>query len=144
MPHFSNTFAQRKTTAPAEYHNQMGNKCVAVALACYTTLTLRSITVIKWTVVRFKVLTAVVMKSKTFWDITPCSPLSVNRRFGGTYRLHLQQMLATSFHSGFFLKLYFSTLKMEAICSSETSVDTQRTTWCYIPEDCTLQLNRCS
>jgi hypothetical protein len=25
-----------------------------------------------------------------FWDITPCSPLSVNRRFVGTYRLHLQ------------------------------------------------------
>jgi hypothetical protein len=30
------------------------------------------------------------MKSTIFWDITPCSPLSVNRRFGGTYRLHLQ------------------------------------------------------
>jgi hypothetical protein len=25
-----------------------------------------------------------------FWDITPCSPLSVNRRCGGIYRLHLQ------------------------------------------------------
>jgi hypothetical protein len=25
-----------------------------------------------------------------FWDMTPCSPVSVNRRFGGTYRLHLQ------------------------------------------------------
>jgi hypothetical protein len=37
-----------------------------------------------------EVLTAVVMKSIIFWDITPCSPLSVNRRFGGTYRLHLQ------------------------------------------------------
>jgi hypothetical protein len=36
-----------------------------------------------------EVLTAVVMKSTIFWDITPCSPLSVNRRFGGTYRLHL-------------------------------------------------------
>jgi hypothetical protein len=32
----------------------------------------------------------VVVKSIIFWDITPCSPLSVNRRFGGTYRLHLQ------------------------------------------------------
>jgi hypothetical protein len=28
---------------------------------------------------------------------------------------------------------------MEAICSSETSVDTQWTTWRYIPEDGTLQ-----
>jgi hypothetical protein len=25
-----------------------------------------------------------------FWDVTPCSPLNFNRRFGGTYRLHLQ------------------------------------------------------
>jgi hypothetical protein len=35
---------------------------------------------------------------------------------------------------------YSSTLKMEAICSSETLVDFQRTTWRYIPEDSTLQL----
>jgi hypothetical protein len=31
----------------------------------------------------------VVMKSIIFWDMTPCSPLSVSQRFGGTYRLHL-------------------------------------------------------
>jgi hypothetical protein len=37
------------------------------------------------------------------------------------------------------LDLIFSTLKMEAICSSETSVDSQRTTRRYIPEDSTLQ-----
>jgi hypothetical protein len=30
------------------------------------------------------------MESIFFWDMTPCSPLSFNRRFGGTYRLHLQ------------------------------------------------------
>jgi hypothetical protein len=30
------------------------------------------------------------LKSIIFWDITPCSPLSVNRSFGGTYRFHLQ------------------------------------------------------
>jgi hypothetical protein len=40
--------------------------------------------------VGLEVLTAVVMKSTTFWDIMPCSPLSVNRHFGGTYRLYLQ------------------------------------------------------
>jgi hypothetical protein len=38
----------------------------------------------------FEVFIAVVMKSIIFWDMTPCSPLSFNRRFGGTYRLHLQ------------------------------------------------------
>jgi hypothetical protein len=30
------------------------------------------------------------LKSTVFWDITPCSPFNVNRRFGGTYRLQLQ------------------------------------------------------
>jgi hypothetical protein len=30
------------------------------------------------------------LKSSVFWDITPCSPLKVNRRTGETCRLHLQ------------------------------------------------------
>jgi hypothetical protein len=30
------------------------------------------------------------MKSSIFWDITPCSPLEVDKRFGVIYRLHLQ------------------------------------------------------
>jgi hypothetical protein len=34
----------------------------------------------------------------------------------------------------FLAKIIPSTMKMEAICSSETSVDTQRTTRLYIPE----------
>jgi hypothetical protein len=38
---------------------------------------------------------------------------------------------------------YFSTPKMEAICSSETSVDFQRTTRRYIPEDSSLHNHRC-
>jgi hypothetical protein len=29
-------------------------------------------------------------KSYNFWDITPCTPLKVNGRFGGTYHLQLQ------------------------------------------------------
>jgi hypothetical protein len=33
------------------------------------------------------------------------------------------------------LLCYSSTLKMEATCSSETSVDLQRTTWRYVSED---------
>jgi hypothetical protein len=32
---------------------------------------------------------------------------------------------------------YYSTLKMDVICSSEKSVDFQWTTWQYIPEDST-------
>jgi hypothetical protein len=33
----------------------------------------------------FQVLTAVVMKSSTYWNTMQCSPLKVNQRFGGTY-----------------------------------------------------------
>jgi hypothetical protein len=40
--------------------------------------------------VGFEVLTVVVMNSTVFWDILPCSPLKVNRRFGRIYRLHIQ------------------------------------------------------
>jgi hypothetical protein len=29
-------------------------------------------------------------RSIIFWDVTPYSPLGFNRRFGGTYRFHLQ------------------------------------------------------
>jgi hypothetical protein len=35
---------------------------------------------------------------------------------------------------------YFPALKMEAICSAETSIDFQQTAWRYIPEDGTLQI----
>jgi hypothetical protein len=82
----------------------------------------------------FEVLTAVAMKSIIFWDITPCSPLKVNRLLGGSYRLHLQgrrisrarnqreSCSSPAFTPVSFLA-YSSTLKMEAICSSETSVD---------------------
>jgi hypothetical protein len=38
----------------------------------------------------FELLTEVVMKNIFFWNMTPCFLLSYNRRFGGTYRLHLQ------------------------------------------------------
>jgi hypothetical protein len=74
---------------------------------------------------RLEVLTAVVMKSNIFWDITPCSPLKVNRRFGGTYRLHLQGRRKAEQETS---------VKAEA-----TSVDFQWTTRRYIPEESTPQ-----
>jgi hypothetical protein len=40
-------------------------------------------------VVGFEVITLVVMKRSVFWDITACSLLKVNCRFGGTCHLHL-------------------------------------------------------
>jgi hypothetical protein len=47
--------------------------------------------------VGFEVFIAVVMKSIILWDVMPCSLLSCNRRFGGTYRLHLQGRLSGEF-----------------------------------------------
>jgi hypothetical protein len=81
-----------------------------------------------------------------FWDITPCGPLIVNRRFGGTHRLHLQFSKKPACHLlawWILAELIFLTLKMETRCSPETSVDTQRTTQRYIPEDGTLHNHRC-
>jgi hypothetical protein len=37
---------------------------------------------------------------------------------------------------------YSSTLKVEAMYSSEAAIDFQRTTWRYIPEDSTLHNHR--
>jgi hypothetical protein len=69
--------------------------------------------------VGFEVLIAVVMNSTIFWDITPCSPSRARRRYGGTYRLHLQggrinrarnkresTLLVTCFEVGSLLFLY--------------------------------------
>jgi hypothetical protein len=81
---------------------------------------------------RFQVFTAVTMKNAVFWDVAPCRS-SVNRRFGWTYRLHLQPPA----HAGSSLA-DFSTLKMKAIRSSETSVHT-RCIRRHIPEDGILQ-----
>jgi hypothetical protein len=69
--------------------------------------------------VGFEVFTAVVMKSIIFWDMTPCSLLI---RLPPAYLLVLAEIIC-------------STLKMEAICSSETSGTTQRTTRRHIPEE---------
>jgi hypothetical protein len=38
--------------------------------------------------VGYEIFTAVAMKSSVFWDVTPYSPLKVNWRFRGRYRLH--------------------------------------------------------
>jgi hypothetical protein len=56
------------------------------------------------------VLTEVVTKSSIFWDITPGSPLKVNRSFGGTSHLLFQgQRIKQSLllYAGFLLGLFF-------------------------------------
>jgi hypothetical protein len=89
----------------------------------------------KRTFVGFEVVTPVVINSSIFWDITPHSPLRVNRHFRGTCRLH---RLATCFSLVSCLA-YSSTTKMEATCPSEMSANFQDITWHYVPEDRTLQ-----
>jgi hypothetical protein len=44
-----------------------------------------------------------IIKSYIFWDITSCSSLKVNRRFGGI------SLLTTCFHAGFLLGFFFET-----------------------------------
>jgi hypothetical protein len=62
--------------------------------------------------VGFEVLTAVVMKSTIFWDMTPCSPVNFNRRFGGTNPHHLQGRRISRARNQ---KVASRALKMEAI-----------------------------
>jgi hypothetical protein len=64
------------------------------------------------------------MKTVGLWDITSGSPSKVDRRFVGTGRLRKKQVadLATSFVLVSCLA-YSLTLKMEAVCSSERSVE---------------------
>jgi hypothetical protein len=66
------------------------------------------------------------------WDITPCNPSKVNRRFGETCSLHEAD---NKLYAGLLLGLLLFNLKLEAICSSETSIDFQRTIRLYIPGD---------
>jgi hypothetical protein len=80
------------------------------------------------------------MKNAVFWDVAPCRSSGLSRRFGGTYRLHLkgrkirERSLQPPAHAGSSLA-DFSTLKMEAIRSSETSVKSTSSTRRHIPED---------
>jgi hypothetical protein len=65
----------------------------------------------------FEVLKAVIVKCSVFWDVTPCSPFKVNRRFGGKYCILLhgrrisharnQSEACYLLHAGFLLGLFF-------------------------------------
>jgi hypothetical protein len=89
------------------------------------------------------------MKNSIFWDAALCSPVKVKIPFGKTYRLHLQgrrvsqarnqhevnsKQISSCCHLA-----YYSTLKMEAICSSETLVDFHRITQHWISRDRNLR-----
>jgi hypothetical protein len=97
--------------------------------------------------VGFEVLTAVLIKSSVFWDITPCSPLKVKPTFrrnisppslGSKNKTEQETRLKAGGKQSRTCSVYFSTLKMEATCSSETSIYFQRIIRRYIREDRTL------
>jgi hypothetical protein len=87
-----------------------------------------------------------------------CSRAKLHRRFGTEY-LHLQSKKvnkannhkrANRKHQDLRLVLdvcgllvYSSALKMEVLCSSETSMDFSRSIWRHIPEDRTLHNHSC-
>jgi hypothetical protein len=89
------------------------------------------------------------MKSIIFWDMTS-GLLSCNRRFGGTYRLHLQgwrnnfskNQLSTCLRAGSCWNYVFDH-EDGGDSFFETSVAAQQTTRRHIPEDDTPHNHRC-
>jgi hypothetical protein len=87
------------------------------------------------------------MQSAIFWDVIPDGPIEFRRRFGGTYCLHLQSRRVNQAtketggnrqSSAFFwlvpLLAYYSTLMMQVVRSSETSLNFYRTIRRQTPE----------
>jgi hypothetical protein len=70
------------------------------------------------------------MTNAVFWDVAPWCSFWFNRRLGGTYRLHLQGRKIHERGTS-----VSRCLKMEAIRSSDTSVQSTRSTRRHIPED---------
>jgi hypothetical protein len=78
------------------------------------------------------------LKNAVLWDVAPCRSCKMNRRFGGTYRLHLQSRKIRE--PGASVSRWLQTL--QAIRSAETSVQFTRSTQRHIPEDGTLHSHR--
>jgi hypothetical protein len=80
--------------------------------------------------VRFQAVTAASMKT-VLWDMAPCSPIEVDRRFRGAYCLHNQgdELIA---------------LIIKAVLISETSIYFYETARHHIPERCHLFSDICS
>jgi hypothetical protein len=62
------------------------------------------------------------MKSIIFWDMTPCSPLSFSRRFGGTWRRYVPPKRRLK------LKGVHGVISQKMILSITTAVETSNRT----------------
>jgi hypothetical protein len=80
------------------------------------------------------------MKSKIFWDITACGPLNVNRRFGGTYLLHVQDKPPACTLVSRCTYFFDPEDRGDMF---HRNVGSQPTTRRYILEDCALHNHRC-
>jgi hypothetical protein len=97
----------------------------------------------------FEILTGVVIKTTIFWDIVLCCWLKFEERFGRIFLLSLQSRISRVKYQResslqpvllWYLARLFSKLRIETICSSETSVGFLGTTRHYIPKDGTLHI----
>jgi hypothetical protein len=78
-----NIYLSLKTTHNRSNKNEIGHTHIPVTFNTkFNWNSLSNLGWNKWTYIRFELVTAVVMKS-IFWDVTPCSLLIVNLRFGG-------------------------------------------------------------
>jgi hypothetical protein len=113
-------------------YSKIGSGLLHISVVCQTTR--RHISENRYLHVGGEVLTAVVMNSTVFWDITSCSKLKTNRRFGRIYypRCQGRKISRTSYQTE-------RRRQADALCFSEISVDVQLTTRRYIPKDKALQ-----
>jgi hypothetical protein len=126
------TLKQVMSSQPRD-HLQADKNTYLLPLILSSCVTLRSCS--NSSSVGSEVFTAVTMKNAVLWDVAPCRYCEMNRCFGESYRHHLQgsRWLAGA-HAGSSLA-DFSTLKMKAIRSSETSVHFTGSIRRHISED---------
>jgi hypothetical protein len=94
--------------------------------------------------VGFEVFTAATIKNAIFWDVAPCRSC-VNRRFGGTYPLHLQGRKIRQRETTSYLLVPCSQI-LYPEDGGDTfiwSVSSHKSTWRHIPEDSILHDLRC-